>query len=202
LSGKVNLMRTISASLALAITLVSAPSAIADTDRAGDPDDIKGKLDIAAIHHGHGADVDTLTHRVTTHEGWKSRILGPGGKGELRLIFSTRKNACAEQAISIVRRKGRLIARIAFYDPLGCGPYDDSGGGSPYEKMNARVRRTDDRSVRLVFDRSELLPRWDDDYRWSAETRWQSERCSHRVCYDSGPDEAGGDRGILRHELR
>ena len=202
MSNRGTLARVIGASLVLLVTLSPVPMAGANPGGEGDAADTRGKLDIAAIRHGHGGSPRVLAHRVITWEKWDSRVLGPGGKGDLDLIFSTRKNECAELMIRVVRRHGNLRAQIRSYDPLGCGPYDDSGGGSDFVKMDARVGRPSPRSVRIAFDRSELLPRWDDDYKWSVQTRWESDRCPNGTCYDSGPDEGRGMRGVVKHTLR
>ena len=195
-------MRRIGATLAVLVVLSVAPIAGASRGGEGDRKDVRGRLDVAAMWHNHGAKRRVLAHRVITWANWNPRILGPGKRGELNFIFSTRKNSCAEYLVRVVRRHGKLQAQIRSYDPLGCGPYDDSGGGSDFVEMDARFSRPDDHSVRIAFDRSELLPRWDDDYKWSVQTRWHSDRCPNGTCYDSGPDEGQGMRGIVKHTLR
>jgi hypothetical protein len=186
----------------MAFAACLAGQAAAGTRSLTDPDDGRGRLDVALIRHGHGSSEDILLHRISTHDRWRDRALGANGRGDIRLVFSILGDRCAEKVIWLSWSKGRLKAYTQDYNPVGCGPYDDVGGSSiPPEQVDARIWRPDRRSIALSFPRSVILGRTDHDYRWSIQTRWRSDGCPRTSCYDAAPAGSEGKRGILRHIL-
>ncbi len=186
--------------MAFALALVAVPGiAVGDADLVRDGDD-PGRLDVRMIRHGHGTKMSLLRHRVVMRGEWGTRVLRRGGPGEIYLIFSTRGNDCAEMRVRIVKRDGELRAQIQGYDPVGCGPNDDSGGQSNFTRLRgAEIDRRRGQDVILTFPKKRL-GRNLDEYSWSAVTSLESRRCDGE-CLDSAPDEGEGIRGVLLHDL-
>src|SRR5688572_15290779 len=183
-------------SLVVLISL-SAPGVVsADALRVRDPNDVRGRLDIRAVAHGHGSRKGSVTHRVSVHRAFGSRLLETNGAVEL--MFSGRPGGCESVAIMIDAVNGGLRARIRFVDPLGCGRYDDSGGSSMWEPLDAVLTRPDRRTVKIELQRTLLPGRG--DYGWYAETRfWRNGTGCGQRCVDQAPDE-GYPRGRIAHD--
>jgi hypothetical protein len=192
--------RRLLAALAALSVLASAGIAVADAGLARDPDDTPGRLDVRQIRHGHGHRMGLIRHRVAMQGEWGTRLLRRKGAGEIYLLFSTRGNDCAEQRVRIVKREGKLRAAIQAFDPVGCGPNDDSGGQSNFVRLRADIDRRRGRDIIVTFD-ADRLKKDLDDYTWSVMTTLESRRCNDS-CIDYAPDEAEGVRGVLLHDLR
>ena len=152
----------------------------ADSDRMTDPNDARGRLDIASISHGH-AD-DRIRHRLRTQEGWTQD--GMGRRSHILVWISTDRDQESERRISIVRQGGRLHAEMEVYSAEG-----DSAGVRPLAEVP--VNKPDRRTVVVLF-RPRLLGREVDRYRWSATTAYQkrgNKHCSERMCHDDFVDE-------------
>jgi hypothetical protein len=118
--------------------------------------------------------------------------------GAVELMFSGRPGGCESVAILIDAVNDRLRARLRFVDPLGCGKFDDSGGSSTYESVEAILTRPNPRTVKIELQRTLLPGRG--DYGWYAETRfWKNDTRCGRRCVDEAPDE-GYPRGRIAHE--
>jgi hypothetical protein len=129
-------------------------------------------------------------------------MLSENGSGGLSLIFSTEGDACAEALVIVDFKDGKLRSRIRSYDPLGCGPGDDSGGFGEWRAIPQRPRRDNRRSI-VVFVPIGMLSKTElDQYRWSAHAFFLQDgtRCSPWVCEDDAPD-GGRLRGLITHSL-
>jgi hypothetical protein len=128
-------------------------------------------------------------------------MLSAKGSGALSLMFSTEGNACAEAHVMVDFKDGRLRSRIQSYDPLGCGPNDDSGGFGEWRTISQRPHRDNRRSI-VVFVPLDMLSKTElDQYGWSASTYFLKQRtaCSD-LCADDAPD-GGYERGLMTHSL-
>lgn len=184
---------------ALSAVVVLPGTAAGDAGLARDPDDTPGRLDVRYIRHGHGTRAALIRHRISTRGEWRNRLLRRKGAGRIYLIFSTSGGNCAELRMRVARRKGELRAAIQSYDPLGCGPNDDFGGQSNFQRVDAEIERRRGTELIVTFPKRELDPGLD-EYSWSLWTELKSRRCDRR-CTDYGPDEGDGRRGVLVHDL-
>ena len=193
-------MRARLVSALLAVVVLGLPgTAAGDADLARDPDDTPGRLDVRQIRHGHGTRMRLVRHRIATRGEWNNRLLRRNGAGRIYLLFSTSGNDCSEQRMRIVRREGELRASIQGYDPASCGPNDDTGAQSTFQRVDAEIERRRGTDLIVTFPKR-VLGRGLDEYSWSAWTELKSRRCDRR-CTDFAPDEGAGRRGVLVHEL-
>lgn len=170
-----------------------------DADVARDADDTSGRLDVRYIRHGHGTEMRLLRHRISTRGEWGNRLLRRKGAGRIYLLFSTSGNDCSELRMRVVRREGDLRASIQTYDPGGCGPNDDMGAQSNFQRVDAEIERRRGTDLIVTFPKR-VLGRSLDGYKWSVQTELKSRRCDRR-CIDFAPDEGDGRRGVLLHDL-
>ncbi|HEY7876042.1 MAG TPA: hypothetical protein VIG64_13075 [Actinomycetota bacterium] len=185
----------------LVVACIAAAGGVAqaDADLVRDPDDTSGRLDVRYIRHGHGTEMRLLRHRISTRSEWRNRLLRRRGAGRIYLLFSTRRGDCAELRMRLARRNGELRAALQSYDPIGCGPYDDFGGQSNFQRVDAEIERRRGTDLIVTFPRREL-GRGVEEYKWSVWTELKSRRCERR-CTDFAPDEGGARHGVLLHDL-
>ena len=185
------------AAAVLVCVILSPATANADRLRVSDPNDVPGRLDILSVAHGHGSRQGLVTHSVRVARGFPSRLLKRNGAFEL--FFSGQPGGCVSTHILIDSTNDGTRARMRFVDPLGCGSFDDSGGSTQYQPIDAIVTRPNQRTMKIKLNRKLLPGRG--DYGWYAETRFRkrSTRCE-RACVDQVPNE-GGPRGRVAHEL-
>ena len=199
---------TVVACGALILCLLGMAPASADRASKTDAEDSPGLLDIARVAHGHRD--GRLVHRIRTHEPWPARRLDRDTRWIVFWISTNdrpRQPEGFERLIWIHYARGRL--RGAVYQPSTTDGYY-----GPHERVGkVRVTRPDARTVVVRFE-ARLLDENLRNYRWWAQTSWETERgpCAEDgmvvdnhngypfsesgTCFDRGP---GG--GYLRHRL-
>jgi hypothetical protein len=174
--------RTLLMALVLASSiLVPGPAAVADTRTVDDPRDTPGRLDIRSVTHRHNLD-GKLVHRVEMYHRWRNRALR-GPYSGINLHFNTDGDRWVERAVNIDFRDGRLVGRMTRERNL-----------ESEVLQRVRVRRVDERTVKVVFGRR-ALRRELDSYRWSVNTSYAtrtSDNCwasgdVSMICYDNAP---------------
>lgn len=190
-------MTRASAVAILVLLPVLAPAATAGDLRVVDANDVRGRLDIRAVAHGHGARKGLVTHRVVTHRPWRIPVLRR--HGTVDLYFSRGPGKCVSMHVLIDSTKEGLRVRSRSVDPIGCGKYDDAGGSTPFEPIEAKLARPNRRTLKIRLARRLLPGRG--DYGWTGETSFRKEdtRCRRR-CYDEAPNR-GQPRGHIAHRM-
>jgi hypothetical protein len=171
--------------------LVPAPAAVADVRTVGDPRDTPGRLDIRSVTHRHTAG-GKLVHRVEMYHRWRNRALR-GPYSDINLHFNTDGDRWVERAVEIDYRDGRLVARMTRERNL-----------EEEVLRRVRVRRVDERTVKVVFGRR-ALRRGIQSYRWSANASYASNTSDNcwvsgdvnMICYDYAPRV----RPVIQHDL-
>lgn len=143
-------------------------TAVADRASGRDPTDSQGRLDVAAVGHGHRD--GRLAHRVKMHDPWKSNLLS-GKRKWIALWISTNDTADSPEGFE------RLIWIHYSHDRLTAGIYrqkaDESGFHIRYRLIRKiPVHRPNRRTARVTFNPN-LLGRDVSKYRWFAQTGWQ-----------------------------
>jgi hypothetical protein len=176
--------------LAVVILGTGVPAA-GDTARYRDPEDTVGRLDVAVLKHRHSTDGTMLKHVVRTREGWSKRQFRR--RGTLRLVFSLSGDSCAEAEVVVDVAHAKWRGRWRGYDPLGCGPEDDSGGwGEFYGRIEVRKPAAD--RIVIGVPRRRFGSR---GYLWAVTTTWTCKE----PCGDDAPDRENADRAVIRHRL-
>lgn len=180
--------------VALLAGVMAAPTtslpAHADAVRIQDPDDSPGRLDIAAVRHGHHLTPSgrrLIEHRVRTYEAWGRRTLEPFNS-YIRIALRHRPTD-QNWMIWISYHEGKLTAQV--YE--GFEPRWEQVAELP-------VRRPNRRTVVVRFPRRLLngVSRYD----WVARTSYESSSCPD-VSMTAPPQPQCPDRtSRVTHRLR
>lgn len=190
---------------------LGAPPGRADVVRTADQTarDAAQPLDISWVSHGHTAD-GRLKHTIATRGTWPDRRLQcPAKVGKCRgifdLFFSNDRDRDFERRMSIYFNEGRFHAQMSKYW-YGDGDTCISCGGSKIIG-DGKVRRSNRRSISVVFPRGWIRHRDLRGYDWWASVYFQrrneGKACTYNAawdryrCHDSIP----GGSSVISHEL-
>jgi hypothetical protein len=94
------------------VAVAVAMPGLARASTITDPDDVHGKLDVAAVTQEHAA-TGPVVHTITTYGPWRSRVLGGNHQSYFVLEIDTTGNARPERFAIVYRAHGVLRVAVA-----------------------------------------------------------------------------------------
>ncbi|MEA2452385.1 MAG: hypothetical protein QOG04_1095 [Actinomycetota bacterium] len=180
----------------LAMTVLLAVPAFADTGEKSDPDDSPGVLDIASVAHGHhfAFGRNKLEHTITTQESWGLDDVNSNDSIQIEFqLPGDNRTSPPERLLVINVKNGELKAKL--YNTLG---------DPPKFVANVSLSRPDNRSVRVRFGKH-LLRKHLKSYKYRVFTYYEKtgSDCNRpEACQDATPDIGdSGNRVWIRHDL-
>lgn len=178
----------------ICLTLIACLSAtaltlVASADERTVRDDLRrdagGPLDLKEVSHGHRG--QRLVHTLRTYDAWRDRWLR-GDQDSINLTFNRQDSGSAgvERVLAVDYENGALVASMfnVLTDP-------------PTRVGKVRIRRPNNRVLRLIFPQRLLKRNHLQAYRWKVNVLYEGPGCDY-YCADHIPE--AGRRGIL-HDL-
>jgi Divergent InlB B-repeat domain len=148
----------------------------ANDGRAGDPHDVRGALDIAAVSHTERG--GKLVHTIRAYRPFPSKLLKGGNL--VAFAFDQTDDGKLDRLVVVLWTDGALRGVLA-----------DTHGTV---LMRVPVSRPDSRTIRVTL--LERLLGAPPTYRWSALTTYQGKQSCRKACIDLAPN-----RGLLTHRV-
>jgi hypothetical protein len=160
---------------ALAVALIAAGNAQADTKRISDGNDRPGRLDIRSASHGHAG--SRVVHTISTFGRWPVGLLRRADPGLFAVEISTDGDRALERVVLVYSLRGRMVGEV-FRFRSGDLVFVGSASAS---KPNART-------MRVSIPRSRLgNPA---GYRWDALSLYQAAGACSNFCADFAPNSS------------
>ena len=165
--------------IALAVALVAAGNAHADTRRISDGNDRPGPLDIRSASHGHAG--TRVVHTISTFGRWRAGLLGRSTPNLFAVEISTDRDRALERVVLVFSANGRMTALVIRL------PGGRVIGSASASKPNART-------VRVSIPRSRLGNPV--SYRWTAHSQYRAAGACGDFCIDKAPNS-----GRVMHDI-
>jgi hypothetical protein len=119
-----------------AVLALQALPAQAQSGTAADPNDVKGKLDIASLHYDKDSAKAPLVIVITTYGKWGKRVLARHSGNRLLVKLDVDRDGMSDYHASIKESGGKLYVHIA-------------GSGQQFEDL--RAHKPDPKTVRFTI---------------------------------------------------